>query len=132
MNKVQRVASNSYSCCPICSNKFVTEEGPGWKLKMHHMNFARVFLCFNPLASDPWHCYTHVVDTSDPDFIAFQEFEVDLGSKSVLFSNDYQKQKSQIKNNIKAVPLIFPAMLMPDYPKLESLKSKIRTIITFS
>jgi hypothetical protein len=122
---------NKYSKCPICSKIFVVEETEGWRIKIHGIAEARVFLCLNPLASDPLHYYTHIVDTSSPNQMAIQEFSLDLGNKSVLFSNDYVKKNSQIKFHKDGTPLVFPALLVPDFPKLVSLKNKVRTIITF-
>jgi len=93
---------------------------------------CQVFMCLSPLADNPLHYYSHVVMTTDPKWIISQEFSVDIGSRYVLFSNDYLNDKSTVKSNREAQPLDIPVLLIPDFPSLEGLVKKIKLSITFS
>jgi hypothetical protein len=131
MNKVVMVPDHFYNC-PICGKQCEVEEVTGWNSVYRVQGPCQVFSCIMPLASDPLHCYNHIVFRAEPNQIAFQEFEVDLGNKSVLFANDYRIQHSIIKNSRDAVPLELSFIIVPDFPSLSSLKKKIRTSLTFS
>jgi hypothetical protein len=72
------------------------------------------------------------VEKTNPNKLAFHEFSLNLGNKSVLFSNNFLIQKSLIKNNKDSKPLELGFVIMPDFPNLDSLKKKVRTAITFS
>ena len=127
-----KLSPEQYKVCPICCHEFKKETGRGYNYDFHAANNVEVFLCLNPIASDPLHSYSHIIDTNNPDQIAYQEFAVDLGNKYVLFANNYQLQTSFIKNNKHSDPLLFPVILMPDFPSLAALKNKIKTVIVFS
>jgi hypothetical protein len=124
--------SKQYKVCPICAQILRKEEGRGYTYDFHSAQNVKVALCFNPLASDPLHSYCHIIDTSAPDKIAYQEFALDLGNKYVLFANNYQAQTSSIKNNKHGTPFPLPFIVMPNFSDLTSLKNKIRTVLVFS
>jgi len=71
------------------------------------------------------------VDKSEPNRIAAHEIRIDLGNRYVVLVNNYQIQKSFIRTDSSKIPLEAP-LLVPDFPYLESLKKKIRTVLTFS
>lgn len=131
MNKVILLPDHFYNC-PICGKQCEVEEEKGWNSVWRLHGPCQIFSCLSPLASDPLHSYNHVVLPDEPNQIAIQEFEVDLGYKSVLFTNDYRIQHSSIRNNRDAVPLELSFIIVPDFPSLTSLKKKIRTSLTFS
>jgi hypothetical protein len=126
------ISSDKYKNCPICNHEFKIEKGRGYIYDFHAASEVQVFLCLNPLVSDPLHSYTHIVDVDVPNQIAYQEFALDLGNKYVLFANNYKLQTSAIKNNKHGDPLLFPFIIMPDFPNLNSLKNRVKTVIVFS
>jgi len=123
--------------CPICQQP-LTKTEINRLYSINHLQpsppfaAADIFICCSPLASDPLHYYNHTVKKDESDWIIFQEFSVDLGSKYVLFRNDYTVDRSFIESDKEIAVLEIPVLLIPDFPKLESLKKKIRTSITFS
>jgi hypothetical protein len=118
--------------CPICQGTLHQEVGNHLHVPRGMHNTCRVFICYSPLANLPLHYYSHVVSTADSNEIIFQEFSVDLDNRWIIFSNYYVLETSSIKFSKDGDPLIISVILFPDFPKLESLKSKIRLSITFS
>ena len=90
------------------------------------------FFCLNPLAKDPLHYYSHIVDKSEPNRIAAHEIRIDLENKYVVLVNNYQIQRTYIRTDSNKAPLAVPVLLVPDFPDLVSLKKKIRTALTFT
>lgn len=129
---VIRVSCNTYLDCPICGKTCEVDEVPGWKTLARVNGRCQVYNCYNPLATNPLHYYSHTVDKDNPEFIIYQEFSLDLGTKSILFGSDFHRQKSTIKSvrDVEALELDF--IIVPDFPNLESLKKKVRTAITFA
>lgn len=99
---------------------------------LNKQGMCQQFICINPLTNNPLHYYNHIVDKSEPNRIAYQEFSVDIGSKYIMFAIDLVHQKSLIKNSINADALELDFVIPVDFPNLNSLKKKIRTAITFS
>jgi hypothetical protein len=118
--------------CPICGKECKMEGGRGYEYGFHGADDVIVFLCYNPLATDPLHSYSHIIAVDAPKRIAQQEFEVDLGNKSILFTNNYQTQHTLIRNSLKDKPLELSFIIVPDFPSLTSLKKRVRTAIVFS
>lgn len=123
---------DQYINCPICGKTCEVDEVSGYKTPIRVQGPCQIFLCHNPLVTDPLHYYSHIVDKSEPERLAYQEFSLDLGTKSILFAINFQQQKSLIKNAKDITPLELDFIISPDFPKLESLKKKVRTSITFS
>lgn len=124
--------SDQFFNCPICGNECQVKTETGYNRTLHVQGPCQIFLCYNPLVSDPLHYYSHIVDKSDPNKISYQEFSLDLGNKSVMFANNYSFQKTIIKNSYDSKPLELSFIIEPDFPYLTSLKKKVRTAITFS
>lgn len=120
--------------CPICQQDLQeSDSSPLYSMPASASGSTyQLFLCLTPLASDPLHYYSHIVKNSDPFSIVFQEFAVDLGSRYVLFSNNYYEGKSLIKSTKDIEALEVPIVLVPDFPNLEGLKKKIKMSLTFS
>lgn len=121
--------------CPICRQTLKRDDvNPlyGNSSSSATSSQFNIFICCSPLADDPLHYYTHTVETEEPSWIVSQEFSVDLGARYVLFSNHYKVDKSYVKSGKEISPLEIPALLVPDFPNLESLKKKIRMTIVFS
>lgn len=131
MNKIE-YSSELYPRCPICKKVFKVVEGNGYEYHFKAAREVKVFLCYGPLASDPLHYYSHIVDQTAPGILAYQEFSVDLGHKSILFANDYSKQQTLIRNQRNDAPLELSFLIVPDFPSLTSLKKRVRTAIVFS
>lgn len=131
MTKVVLATDHFYNC-PICGQKCREEEERGHNTVLRSAKKVQIFLCYNPLVTDPLHYYSHLVDKSAPNSIAYQEFSVNLGSKHIVFANDFQRQKAIIKNSSDSQPLELDFVIVPDFPFLVSLKKKVRTAITFS
>ena len=118
--------------CPICHKDLEQEE-----INSIHSAFPYSgtlggnFICLSPLANDPLHYYAHIAEGAEPSWISFQEFTIDLGSKYVIFRNDYEGEKSSVKSN-KDIEALSVPFLTPDFPNLESLRKKIKLSITFS
>lgn len=127
-----RFPCNTYLNCPICGKTCEVDEVSGWKIAARVNGMCRVYNCYNPLANNPLHYYSHVVEKENPEFLIFQEFSLDLGTKSILFGINFQHQKTTIKavRDVDALELDF--IIVPDFPNLESLKKKVRTAITFA
>ncbi len=131
MNKVVLCSDHFYNC-PICGAKCkVEEERPNNYVQQMHGSYQQ-FICFNPLASDPHHYYSHMVSKVNQNVIAYQEFSLDLGSKSILFATNYVAQTTLIKQSYDSKFLELFFVIEPDFPNLTSLKKKVRTAITFS
>lgn len=126
------MSSDQFFNCPICGNKCSVSEESGYNRQLNMQGPRQVFSCYNPLVNDPLHYYSHVVEKSDPNKIAYQEFSLDLGSKNIMFANNYVVQRTSITNTHEAKPLELKFIIEPDFPYLDSLKKKIRTVITFS
>jgi hypothetical protein len=131
MNKIQLLTSD-YLNCPICGQLCRHEEIRGYDTPLRVQGTCQTFLCYNPLANDPLHYYNHIVLNSDPLLLAYQEFSLNLGHKYVLFGINYNKNISLIKNQRNEAPLELGFVIVPDFPDLDSLKSKTRTAIVFS
>jgi len=121
-----------YDSCPICGGNFRIDTHKYNRFTPVVQGPCQVFLCFNPLANDPLHYYSHTVEKSLPDRIVYQEFSMDLGNKSVLVINNFDAQKTGIKSSKDAQPLELEFLIIPDFSNMELLKNKIRTAITFS
>ena len=131
MNKVVLCSDHFYNC-PICGTKCrVEKENVHNYVQQMHGSFQQ-FLCFHPLASDPHHYYSHMVSTASKNIIAYQEFSLDLGSKSILFAINYVAQTTLIKQSYDSKFLELSFVIEPDFTNLTSLKKKVRTAITFS
>ena len=131
MNKKVVFSPDHYFNCPICGQVCREETQDGWNSSIRVSGKVTNFLCYNPLAQDPLHYYSHIVNNSEPNKIAYQEFSVDLGKRSVIFAINCNSQVSIIKDNSDAEPLELNFVIVPDFPSLYSLKKKIRTAITF-
>lgn len=131
MNR-KELPCDKFSECPICGKTCGVDEVSGYNTVLRVQGTCRVFYCYNPLASDPLHYYSHIVELDKPEVIAYQEFSLDLGTKSVLFAINHLQQKSTVKNARDASPLELDFVIAPDFPKLDHLKKKIRTAIVFS
>ena len=117
--------------CPICYKELrSTNINPIYG--GHPRSQPVIFICCSPLAGDPLHYYTHTVNVDAPGWIDTQEFSIDLGNKYVLFYNNYTIPVSSIRSGKNLDALVIPMVLVPDFPKLESLRKKIRLSITFS
>lgn len=127
------LCSDHLNNCPICGTqcKVVEEERPHNYVQRMHGSFQQ-FICFNPLASDPHHYYSYMVNKLDQNVIAYQEFSMDLGPKSILFAINYVAQTTLIKQSYDSKFLELFFIISPDFPDLTSLKKKVRTAITFS
>ena len=121
-----------YTDCPICGHACRTEESRGMNTPLAVQGPCQVFLCHTPLATEPLHYYNHIVDKAAGDFIAYQEFSIDIGDKYVLFAINYKRVKTLIRNQKNDKPLELDFILYPDFPKLTSLSKKIRTAMVFS
>jgi hypothetical protein len=108
--------------CPICG------------LTLHQQKdtheLSLLFLCFNPTIDDPLHSYVKKVDKI-ADQIINEEFSVKVGNKYFLFSNNYLEQKSIFKSDNDKLASTCTSFIIPDFPKLDNLKSKIQLISTF-
>lgn len=131
MSEIELLALD-YLDCPICGQACRHEEVRGYDTPLRVQGTCQTFLCYNPLATDPLHYYNHVVLDSAPTLVAYQEFSLNLGRKYVLFANNYKQNKTQIRNQRNEVPLELAFVVVPDFPSLESLKSKIRMAMVFS
>lgn len=118
--------------CPICGGELRQEQSnPLYQLQMR--DSGQIFLCFSPLFNDPLHYYSHTVATDNSDWIISQEFSINIGSRYVMFYNDYQLDQSSIRSDARsAETLQIPILVIPDFPNLENLKRKIKLSITFS
>jgi hypothetical protein len=125
------LCSDHFYNCPICGKQCRVEEGGTNYVQRMYGSFQQ-FLCNGPLAVDPLHYYSHMVAKSEPNKIAYQEFSLDLGSKSILFATNYVAQTTMIKQSHDAKFLELHFIISPDFPDLTSLKKKVRTAITFS
>lgn len=121
-----------FNNCPICKQPCSKEEVEGYRTSLKKQGLCQQFLCINPLAENPLHYYLHLVEDSNPDRIALQEFSVDIGSKYILSALDLISQRTLIKFSQHGQPLALDFVIIPDFPVLESFKKKIRTAITFS
>lgn len=126
------LCSDHFYNCPICGMQCRVEEERGFNYVLRMQGSFQQFLCINPLAADPLHYYSHMVDKSEPNTIIYQEFSLDLGNRSILFANNYVLQKTMIKNSHDSKPLELSLIIPPDFPYLTSLRKKVRTAITFS
>jgi hypothetical protein len=131
MNKIV-LCSDHYYNCPICGMQCGIEKKNQYNHVLRMQGSFQQFLCMNPLAQDPLHYYSHMVDPAEPNIVIYQEFSLDLGSKSVLFANNYNTQLSIIKSSYDTKPLELSFIIAPDFPHLTSLRKKVRTAITFS
>ena len=131
MNKVVLCSDHFYNC-PICGMQCRVEDERDFNFVLRMQGSFQQFLCINPLAEDPLHYYSHMVDKAAPNTIIYQEFSLDLGSKSILIANNYITQTTAIKNSRESKPLELSFIISPDFPYLTSLKKKVRTAITFS
>jgi hypothetical protein len=118
--------------CPICQQPLLAEEGSRHRVPRGMQGACQAFICYNPLANLPLHYYSHVVVDSNLDLIIFQEFSVDLDNKWIIFANNYVDETSSIRSSKNVEPLDVPVLLLPDFPNLDSLKSKIRMSLVFS
>ena len=131
MNKVI-VCSDHFFNCPVCGSKCkIEEEQPHNYVQRMHGSFQQ-FICFNPLAADPHHYYSHMVSKMEQNVLAYKEFSMDLGSKGVLFAINFIAQTTLIKKSHDSKFLELPFVIEPDFPNLTSLKKKVRMAITFS
>jgi hypothetical protein len=122
-----------YYDCPMCGQACRTEEETrGYNTPLYVQGACQVFLCHTPLATDPLHYYSHIVEKSKPDVIAYQEFSVDIGRRYILFANNYKQEKTLIRNQRNENALELPFIIFPDFPDLTSLKSKVRLSMVFS
>jgi hypothetical protein len=117
--------------CPICQ-KELKQDNINPVYGGHPRSQPLIFICCSPLADDPLHYYTHTVMSEAPEWIITQEFSIDLGTKYVLFQNNYDLELSSVRSNKEIDALAIPILLVPDFPQLESLRKKIRLSITFS
>ena len=117
--------------CPICCKDLRQDKVSPLSTK-GKQNACQVFICCEPLVEDPLHYYSHVVCDDEPDWIFQQEFSVNIGSRYVMFYNDYQIDRSWIKSNVRHTSFSMPALLIPDFPIMDTLKRKIKLAITFS
>ncbi len=131
MNKVV-LCSDHFFNCPICGAKCEVEEEKPHNYVQRMQGSFQQFICLSPLASDPHHYYSHMVSRVDQNVIAYQEFSLDLGPKSVLFAANYMAQTTLIKQSHDSKSLELSFVIEPDFPNLTSLKKKVRTAITFS
>lgn len=122
--------------CPICGKETHNDPKASTMSSLRHRHYkqqpCQVFLCYNPLAGNPFHYYACTVLNSDLAHVVVEEFSVDLGSKPVIFTNDYLEGKCRIRVDKDKDPLEVAILMAPDFPELISLKKKIRTAITFS
>ena len=130
--KHTRLPCDQYVNCPICGKTCDIDEMQGYNTVLRVQGTCHVFNCYNPLATNPLHYYSHIVEKDKPEFIAYQEFSIDLGTQSVLFGINHIQQKSNIKTSKNMEPLELDFIIVPDFPSLEHLKKKIRTAIVFS
>jgi hypothetical protein len=131
MSKKVVFSPDHYYNCPICGEPCRIEKEEGWNTALRVSGRVSVFLCYNPLAHDPLHYYTHIVEETEPNKIALQEFSLDLGKKSILFTNNFKEQKSIVKDSTDASPLEFDFLMLPDFPFLYLLKKRVKTAIVF-
>jgi len=115
--------------CPICGQKLETVEE---QVTAGLQGPCQEFLCYNPLVNDPLHYYSHKVWRSGRKRIAYQEFEVNMGNRPIIFVNNFENQTSSVKIDKDKKPLEIPLILRPDFPTLEGLKSKIRMALVFT
>lgn len=127
-----KISCSLYLNCPICGKTLEVDEEPGWKTTARVQGTCLVSNCYNPLALNPLHYYSHVVDKDAPEVVLYQEFSLDLGTRSVLFGSNFQQEKSTIKSVKDVEPLELDFIIIPDFPDLESLKRKVRTALTFA
>lgn len=113
--------------CPICGQKLeVTVE----QVTAGLQGPCQEFLCYHPLANDPLHYYSHKV-WNGRKRIVYQEFEVNMGNRPIIFVNNFENQTSCVRIDKDKKPLEIPLILRPDFPTLEGLKNKIRMAIVF-
>jgi transcription elongation factor Elf1 len=118
--------------CPICGMDCRVEDSPkDFNVLLNRNCATQQFFCLNPLAQDPLHYYSHIVDKSEPNRIAAHEIRVDLEDRYVVLVNNYQIQRSYIRTDSGKYPME-TVLLVPDFPYLTSLKKKIRTALTFT
>ena len=115
--------------CPICGREL--EEG------IEHVTAAlqtpcQEFSCYHPLVNDPLHYYSHKVWRGGRKRIVYQEFEVNMGNRPIIFVNNFENQTSHVRIDKDKKPLEIPLILRPDFPTLEGLKSKIRMALVFT
>lgn len=131
MTRIVLVPDHFYKC-PICGEQCQVEEESGYNRILRKQGSFQHFICFHPLVTDPLHYYSHMVDSSVPNEIQYQEFSLDLGHKSVMFANCYAYRQTSITNSYDSKPLELSFIITPDFPDLASLKKKVLTAITFS
>lgn len=127
--------SEDYASCPICDMDCRMEEEHHYSYFLKRGRRVFVFFCFNPLAKDCPHYYSHIVEKSDPKNIVAHKFYIDLGNKGAIITNDYQSKSSFIRYDYEdrpQAPLEFSFLLIPDFPHLTLLKKKLRTVLTFA
>jgi transcription elongation factor Elf1 len=119
--------------CPLCGMDCRVEDSPrDFNLLLNKNCAIQQFFCLNPLAKDPLHYYSHIVDKSEPNRIAAHEIRIDLGNRYVVLVNNYQIQRTYLRTASNKRPLEVPVLLVPDFPHLDSLRKKIRTALTFT
>lgn len=118
--------------CPLCGMDCRVEDNDkDFNVLLNRNCRTQQFFCLNPLAGEPLHYYSHIVDKSEPNRIAAHEIRVDLENRYVVLVNNYQIQRSFIRTDSSKYPLQAP-LLVPDFPHLISLRKKIRTALTFT
>lgn len=134
MNELVLVPDHFFNC-PICGQACEMINYPNGFFYMYQtylQKACQVFICLNLLANCPLHYYAHIVDSSVPERIAFQEFSLRLSNKDILFGNLLNSQKSIIKSYEDKGPFFFDFCIEPDFPNLTLLAKKVKTYITFS
>jgi len=126
------ISCEQLSICPICGSICEVDEISGYQAAVPVQGQCQIFMCYNPLVTDPLHYYTHTVEKHDQNKLIYREFSLDLGPRTVLFGTDFVNNKSLIKNSKETVPLELDFTIAPDFPTLSSLKSKVRTALVFS
>jgi hypothetical protein len=121
--------------CPICQNDLSFEDGNLSVLKGRSTNFGNkkvlIAKCFHPCTLDPLHYYSYYADARDNSIILIEEMSVNIGARSVLFSNHYFRNKSYIWTSQDSDKIELPFIISPDYPKLTRLISKVKVSIIF-
>jgi len=128
--------SNELTNCPICGNEFKTKS-----LRRHDVSQWGTFpvsddyfqySCHNPTIDNPLHYYSHITGVIDYNQLFIQEFSLELDTKFVLVINNFVSKQTWIKNGKLLNALKMNFILVPDFPKCESLKKKVKTSIIFS
>ena len=126
-----------HKICPICNNELIIEEDLFFKVKGRATSFTtnnkKVFFarCFHPCTLDPLHYYSSCVYPNKLSEILVEEMSLNLGSRSVLFSNQYLTGKSYIWSKKDSEQIELPFIIVPDYPKLTKLINRVKLSITF-